>query len=55
MGMLIITVCAPLYAYFKYNVLKNNSGSCYGQVKNWTLDWEVWAQDLTGHCNVSLV
>ena len=38
MGMLIITVCAPLSAYFKYNVLKNNIGSCYGLVKNQTLD-----------------
>ena len=38
MGMLIITVCAPLYAYFKYNVLKNNIGSCYGLVENQTLD-----------------
>ena len=33
-GMLIIIVCVPLYAYFKYNVMRNNSGSCYGVVKN---------------------
>lgn len=41
-GMLIIIVCVFFYVYFKYNVLKNNSGSCYGLVKNWILDWEVW-------------